>query len=71
MEQKRYVFIKPYTTNQGTIGEGSELTLFRGFYYLNGGMVLPAYVKYIDKLMNNPQLRNEYLKEVVIPYNKI
>lgn len=71
LEQKRYVFIKPYTTHCGTIPENSELTLFRGFYHINGGRVLQAYNKYIDALLNDVSLKREYLKEVPIIFNKV
>lgn len=71
MEQKRFVFVKPFRNHCGEIVEGAELTLFRGFYYINGGMILPAYVKYIEEILNNENLKREYLKEIPIIYNKL
>lgn len=71
MEQKRYVFIKDYKNEKGTIPNGSEITLFRGFIYMNGGMILPAYNKIIMNILRNEDLKNEYLREVKIIQNKI
>lgn len=71
MEQKKYVFIKDYVTQEGVIRQGSDLVLFRGFMYLNGGMLLPAYTKSLSILLDNPNLFREYLKEVEIIHNKI
>ena len=71
MSQKKYVFIKDFVTQEGVIREGSDLVLFRGFLYLNGGMILPAYSKLLINLLNNPTLFKEYLREVEIIQNKI
>lgn len=71
MGQKKYVFIKDYVTQEGVIRQGSDLVLFRGFMYLNGGMLLPAYTKSLSILLDNPNLFREYLKEVEIIHNKI
>ena len=71
MEQKRYVFIKDYKNEKGTIPNGSEITLFRGFIYMNGGMILPAYNKIIMNILINEDLKNEYLREVKIIQNKV
>lgn len=71
MTQKKYVFIKDYVTSDGVIKEGSDLVLFRGVLYLNGGMILPAYSQKLFTLIENPHLFREYLKEVEIIHNKI
>ena len=71
MKQKKYVFIKDYVTSDGVIKEGSDLILFRGALYLNGGMILPAYSSKLINLIENHNLFKEYLKEVEIIHNKI
>lgn len=71
MDQKRYVFLKDYKTQEGTIKQGSEVTLFRGFVYLDGGMLMPSYKSLIMNIINNDKLRDEYLKEVQIIANKV
>ncbi|MBR6516946.1 MAG: hypothetical protein IKT40_08950 [Bacilli bacterium] len=70
MKQKKYVFIKDYVTKDGVIREGSDLISFRGFLYLNGGMILPAYSRGLYNLLDNKTLASEYLKEVEIIRNK-
>jgi len=70
-EQKRYVFKKPYTTKMGTIPVNSQVDYSHGSYYFNGGMCDSYSRGLFDYLVNNPQLKNEYLREVVIPINKI
>lgn len=71
MKQKKYIFIKDYTTKDGVIRQGSDLIIFRGFLYLNGGMILPAYASCLQKLLDDKNLFNEYLKEVEVINNKI
>ena len=71
MEQKKYVFIKDYSTRDGVIKKGSDIIIFRGFLYLNGGMVLPAYAAQLMKVINDKKLFNEFLTEVEIIKNKI
>ena len=43
--QKRFMLIQDIEGREGIIPMGSEVTLFRGFVYLNGGMVMPSYAK--------------------------
>lgn len=68
---KKYVFIKQFKTNEGVIPEGSEIIIFRGNVYMNGGMLHPAYNNMIMNIINNPKLRKEYLIEMDIIHNKI
>lgn len=70
-EQKKYVFKKPYTVDEGTIHEGSDIIIFRGVVYLNGGMIHPAYQEIIRKIVDTPTLKEKYLKEVPIINNKV
>lgn len=69
--RKKYIFKKDYATDEGIIRQGSELVLFRGLIYLNGGIILPAYQKFLLKILETPQLRKEYLLEEEIIENKI
>ena len=71
MMQKKYVFIKAFETSEGRIPEGSELIYFRDRYFLNGGMLHPAYHQRIDDIVKNPILKNQYLREVGIIHNKV
>ena len=71
MEQRKYVFIKPYNSKEGVIPEGSEIIIFRNVVYLNGGMIHPAYQQTLMDIVTNKRLNNEYLKEVSIIQNKI
>lgn len=68
---KKYIFIKPFKTNEGVIPEGSEIIIFRGNVYMNGGLLHPAYNNIIMNIINNPKLRKEYLIEMDIIHNKI
>lgn len=68
---KKYVFIKPFKTNEGVIPEGSEIIIFRGNVYMNGGLLHPAYNNMIMNILNNSSLKKEYLIEVEIIANKI
>lgn len=70
-EQRKYVFKKPYTVDEGTIPEGSDIIIFRDVVYLNGGMIHPAYQEIIRKIVDTPTLKEKYLKEVPIINNKV
>ena len=68
---KKYVLTKNYTIKDGTLKQGDEITLLRDNIYYNGGMVMPSYYGTILNLVRDEKLRNEYLKEVSIIYNKV
>ena len=61
-ENIKYVFKKPYVTGQGTLRENSEIRLFRGGVYYDGGMVPGAYAQELINLIKDKNLREEYLK---------
>ena len=69
--RKKYIFIKPFKCSQGIIPEGSEIVIFRSFIYMNGGMIQPAYNQVIMGILNDPQLKKEYIREEEIIHNKI
>lgn len=71
MNQRKFIFIKEYSGEYGKIPQGTEIIFFRGFLYMNGGMVHPAYQKILLNIIQNEDLKEEYLKEARIINNKI
>lgn len=69
--KKKYVFIKSFCTKEGVIPIGTEIILFRGNVYMNGGMLYPSYKSLILNLIKNKELKDEYLEEFKIINNKI
>lgn len=68
---KRFVFVKSYTASEGTIPEGSEITIMdNGAVYFNGGLVHTAYQDMLRQMIEDKVMQREYLREVDIPYNK-
>ena len=67
---KKYILKKEYKTEWGTLPVGSEITIFRGFVYFNGGMVVPAYADILQRLVDDEKLRNEYLSVQIIEKNE-
>jgi hypothetical protein len=70
-EQIKYVFKKAYTVDYGTIPEGTEIILMRGWVYINGGMADDYSRGLIMNIINNPKKRDEYLVRMKIIGNKI
>lgn len=71
MEQEKYVFVKDYVCQYGTLKTNDEIILFRGNVYFNAGLVTPAYRSVLLNIVNDDKLRNEYLKKVQIIHNKV
>ncbi len=69
--RKKFIFIKPFKTKEGVIPEGSEIILFRGNVYMNGGLLHPVYNSMILNIINDNKLKSEYLIETEIIPNKI
>lgn len=65
-EKVRYIFKKDYVTDHGTLHENSEIRFFRGGVYFDGGLVMGGYAEELYEIVNNPQIKNEYLKEIKI-----
>ncbi len=63
-EDIKYVFKKPYVTDHGILHENSEIRVFRGAVYFDGGMVPGAYAAELMDIINSPTLKNEYLREM-------
>lgn len=70
-EQKKYVFKKAYVMNAGTIPEGTEIILFRGFVYINGGMADNYSQGLIMSIVNDKKKREEYLVQMKLIGNKV
>ena len=70
-EQKKYVFKKAYFMNAGTIPEGTEIILFRGFVYINGGMADNYSQGLIMSIVNDKKKREEYLVQMKLIGNKV
>lgn len=64
--EKKYVLIKPYECQYGTLPEGSEIIWFRGQFYVNGGPVPPSFNDILAKVIKD---RN-YVKEMKIVKNE-
>lgn len=65
MEEK-YVLIKPYDCQYGTLPEGSEIIIFRGMVYVNGGVIPPSFNSLFLKLVKN----RDYVRKIKINKNE-
>lgn len=63
---EKYVLIKPYECQYGTLPTGSEIICFRGQVYVNGGPIPNTYNRLFLDLVNN----DEYVRKVRIPKNQ-
>ena len=70
-ELKCYEFKKDYVSDEGTVPVGRELRCVRGVVYMDGGMLPPAYQAQFKNLIENKNLRNEYLREKMIIKDKV
>lgn len=62
---EKYVLIKPFTCQYGTIPSGSEIICFRGQVWVNGGPIPNSYNKiFLDLIADD-----EYVRKVKIPKN--
>ena len=62
---EKYVLIKPYECNYGTLPEGSEIIFFRGQFYLNGGPIPQVWNAMFKKIIAD----DTYVRKVRIPKN--
>lgn len=69
--EKKFIFKKDYKSNEGVIHAGRELMVVRDAVYLDGGMLMPSYQKEFMNLILDDKLREEYLQEERIIYNKV
>jgi hypothetical protein len=63
---KKYVLIKPFECQYGTLPEGSEIIWFRGQFYVNGGPVPPSFNDILVKVIKD----KTYVKEMKIIKNE-
>lgn len=63
---EKYVLVKPYECQYGTLPSGSEIICFRGQVYVNGGPIPPSYNKMFLDLIADPS----YVKKVKIIKNE-
>lgn len=71
MTYKRFKFVKPYKTFDGTIPVGAELTVMKSTIYYNGGMLEPSFYDEFKELILKEMKKPHYLRQVPIPYNKV
>lgn len=64
--QKKYILIKPFECQYGTLPEGSEIIWFRGQFYVNGGPVPPSF----NGIFANVIKDKTYVKEMKILKNE-
>lgn len=62
---EKYVLIKPYECNYGTLPEGTEIIIFRGQVYVNGGPIPTSYNYIFADLIKN----SEYVRKYKIEKN--
>lgn len=53
---EKYVLIKEFTCQYGTLPEGSEIVAFRGQIWVNGGPIPPSYNDIFLKLIQNKSM---------------
>ena len=63
---EKYVLIKPYECQYGTIPVGSEIICFRGQVWVNGGPIPPSYNSIFLNLVND----SSYVRKVKINKNE-
>lgn len=63
---KKYVLIKPFECQYGTLPEGSEIIWFRGQFYVNGGPVPPSFNDILLKVIKD----KNYVREMKITKNE-
>lgn len=62
---EKYVLIKPFVCNYGTLPTGTEIIYFRSQFYVNGGPIPSSYNYIFSDLVNN----SEYVRKYKIEKN--
>ena len=65
-KDKKYILIKPYECQYGTLAEGSDIRIFRGRFMVNGGIVSPVFDDILLKLIKD----KNYVREEEIIKNE-
>ena len=63
---EKYVLIKPYKCNYGTLPEGSDIRYFRGQFYLNGGPIPQVWNSLFKRIIED----KEYTKKLIVEKNE-
>lgn len=63
---EKYVLIKPYECQYGTLGIGTEIVCFRGQVWVNGGPIPPSYNRIFLDLISD----TSYVRKVKIEKNQ-
>lgn len=68
---KKFVFVKPFTSKDGSFKKGDTITVINDHIFFNDGMVVPSYYWLLFDLVEYELNEGfNYLKEITIPYNK-
>jgi hypothetical protein len=70
-EKTRYIFKKKYQCQLGMIGEGREITVFRGILFIDGVMIPEPYASDIRKLFSDDKFVKEYIRTENVIKNKV
>ena len=69
---RKYKFVKELTVKEGTFPVGATITVMNGRIFYNDGMIQPHfYDLFYDLLEYETNEGFNYLREIVIPYNKL
>jgi len=71
MQYRRFILKRDYECEFGTLPVNSQIDIYGDRIMFNGGMIEPQYYSVLESLINTPELFDKYLREVVIPVNKI
>lgn len=69
--QRRFRFVRDYKCEFGTLEAGKTIDVVNGTIYYDNGLVEPWWAKYLEDLIRKEMEKPYYLKEVIIPYNKV
>lgn len=67
---KRFIIVKEIKDKNDTVPAGGELTLIGEHIYYNGFQIAPGSYPFFKSLIESEMKKENYLHEVVIPYNK-
>lgn len=69
---RRFKFVKDFEKSPTEkIPSGSEITVLNDVIYFNGGMITPVNYSFFNTLLAKEIAYPYYLKEVVIPVDKV
>lgn len=69
---KKFKFVKPLKVKEGEFPVGATITIINDRIYYNDGMIQPQFYNLFYDLIEYETINGfNYLKEMIIPYNKI